>query len=66
MISWHLMSAFYPQLPWYRCGLARIDENKFQTEKAFHVLSMIIMCKKIESRLFQNTLLLMLSEDGRF
>ncbi|CCD66013.2 Putative galactocerebrosidase [Caenorhabditis elegans] len=41
MISWHLMSAFYPQLPWYRCGLARIDENKFQTEKAFHVLKYI-------------------------
>ncbi|EGT56602.1 hypothetical protein CAEBREN_31957 [Caenorhabditis brenneri] len=42
MLSWHLMSAFYPQLPWWRCGLSRVDENGFETENAFHVLKYLL------------------------
>ncbi|CAB3402616.1 unnamed protein product [Caenorhabditis bovis] len=35
---WHLVSAFYPQIAWYRCGLAYLDEHKFRTEVAFQAL----------------------------
>ncbi|EFP04205.1 hypothetical protein CRE_26642 [Caenorhabditis remanei] len=41
MISWHLMSAFYPQIQWWRCGLSVVDEEKFETENAFHVLKLV-------------------------
>ncbi|CAI2348721.1 unnamed protein product [Caenorhabditis sp. 36 PRJEB53466] len=41
MLTWHLMSAFYPQLPWWRCGLASLQKDRFQTENAFHVLKYV-------------------------
>ncbi|CAD6188628.1 unnamed protein product [Caenorhabditis auriculariae] len=41
MLVWHLMSAFYRHLPWWRCGLSYLTSSEFRTEASFAALQYV-------------------------